>query len=137
MGTNQPRQPRGASDGTGGEFTPKPKPAPVESSELCLDPPVDAADLLSDPFSRWEIAKLATVRMHDRQDQTCRCSASGGTPVGGCGVHDDRHATPEGSFLAALEETSESGDHWARRFGDDYRRDGDVSYSWDPDNGPG
>ena len=132
MGTNQQRRPSGTVDGRGGEFTTKPKPDIGETNELYLDPPADATDLLSDPFNRWEIAKLATVRMQDRQDQTCRCSASGSYVVGGCGVHDDRHATPEESFLAALEETTPSAGHWARKFADDYRRDGDVFDSWDP-----
>ena len=111
-------------------------------------------DRLLDDSALWEMAKLAHVRVDDRSAGQCRCRewhhgdtvATGptgplhpdGTIAGGCAVHDERHATPGGTFLAVANdagyEESPMIAEAAQRFAADIEDGADVWDSWHPEN---
>ena len=111
-------------------------------------------DRLLDDSTLWEMAKLAQVRVADRSTGQCRCrawrhgdtTATGptgplheeGAIASGCAVHDERHTTPGGSFLAVANdagyEESPIIAEAAQRFAADIEDGTDVWDSWHPEN---
>ena len=107
-----------------------------------------------DDFAMWETAKLAQARVDDQRVGLCRCREwlpndtvetgptgplhPDGAIGGGCAVHDERHATPGGAFLAVAAdagyEESPMIAEAARRFATDIEDGTDIWDSWHPDN---